>query len=84
MTEVYCDFFHVWEVVPKLMIAAELQAFQNFILSAWMKLCIQRLNHFGNLGLKYADFSFQQMYYMFRLRFYKIIVLCGQILLFER
>ena len=84
MTEVCCDFFLVWEVVPKLMIAAKLQAFQNFILSAWMKLCIQHLNHFGNFGLKYAGFSFQPLYWIFRLRFYKIIVLCGQVLLSER
>ncbi len=84
MPEVCYNFFLVGKVVPKLVIAAELQTLHNFIPSARMVLRIQRFNRFGNLGLKYAGFSFQPAYSVFRLCFYKVIVLCGQILLPKR
>ena len=82
--KVYFDFFLVGKVVPKFTVTTELQTFHNFILSAWIKLCVQRFYRIGNLGLKYAAFVFQPMYYVFRLCFYKVIVLCGQILLPKR
>ncbi len=49
-----------------------------------MELCIERFYCFGNFGLKYAGFAFQPMHRIFRLRFYKIVVLCGQILMSKR
>ena len=70
--------------MPKFVVATELQALHNSVVSAWMKLRVERLYRFGNLGLKYAAFLFQPTHRMLCLRFYKIIVLCGQILLSER
>ena len=84
MPKVHFYFLLVGKVLPKLMVTAELQAFQNPVLSAWMKLRIKHFNRFCNFGLKYAGFAFQPMHRIFRLRLYKIVVLCRQVLLSKR
>lgn len=62
VTKVYFDFLIIGKVVPKFVVASELQALHNFILSSRMKLCVQLFNRFGNLGLKYAALTFQPMH----------------------